>query len=249
MVLAMKNYNPEKMVIIAHRGASSNAPENTLKAFKKAIELKADYIELDLHETKDGELVITHDEDLYRITGKTGLIKNFTLEQLKSLNFGEGEKIPTIQEVIKLIKGKISLNCEIKVKNISKKVIKVLKEYQFIDSVIISSFLHDELLKFQKTEPNLKLASLEPVQYEKKYTWYLKKKMIQFCANNNLFAINPFYPIVDQQFVDLAHNHNIRVFPWTVDLKPSIKKLLKFGVDGIITNDVKKAKAIINQEI
>jgi len=249
MILRMKRYNPEKTVIIAHRGASSIAPENTLKAFKKAIELEADYIELDLHETKDGALVITHDEDLHRITGTTGLIKNFTLEQLKSLNFGEGEKIPTIQEVINLIKGKISLNCEIKVKNISEKVIKVFKKYQFIDSVIISSFLHDELLKFQKNEPNLKLASLEPVQYEKSYTWELKKKMIQFCVDNNLFAINPFYPIVDQQFVDLAHNHNVKVFPWTVDLKPLIKKLLRFSVDGIITNDVSKAKAIINQRI
>lgn len=239
----------EKVLIVAHRGSSSNAPENTLRAFKMAIELEADFIELDIHETKDGELVITHDKDLYRITGKNGLIKDFTLEELKSLNFGEGEKIPTFQEVIELTRGTIYLNCEVKVKNISKKVNDILKKYHFIDSVIVSSFLHNELLKFQKIEPKLKLASLEPTNYAKNYSWDIKKKMIQFCINNNLFAINPFYPLVDQQFVDFAHNHDIKVFPWTVDSKPLIRKLIRFGVDGIITNDISKTKKILNQEI
>ncbi|MFX1376642.1 MAG: glycerophosphodiester phosphodiesterase [Promethearchaeota archaeon] len=235
-------------MIIAHRGASNIAPENTLKAYKKAIELKADFIELDVHETKDGELVITHDENIHRITGKQGHIKDFSLKQLKSLDFGEGEKIPTLQEVIELIRGNIYLNCEIKVENISQKVIELFKKYQIIDAVIVSSFLHNELLKFQKIEPNLKLASLEPTQYEPKYSWDVKKKMIQFCITNNLFAINPFYHLVNQQFVDFAHNNHVKVFPWTVDSKPLIRRLIKLGVDGIITNDISNTKTIINQE-
>jgi len=148
-----------------------------------------------------------------------------------------------------LIKGNIFLNCEIKVKNVSKKVIDIFKKYRFIDSVIVSSFLHDELLKFQKSEPKLKLASLEPTHYEKNYSWGVKKKMVQFCIDNNLFAINPFYQLVNQQFVDFAHNNHIKVFPWTVDSKPSIRKLIRLRVDGIITNNVSKIKGILNQEI
>jgi glycerophosphoryl diester phosphodiesterase len=237
----------EKVLVFAHRGASSIEPENTLKAFKKAIELKADFIELDVHESKDGEIVITHDEDLNRITGQNGFIKDFTLAELKTFDFGEGEKIPTLQEVIELIKGKISLNCEVKVENISRKIVDIFHTYNYLDSVIVSSFLHEELLKFHERESELKIASLEPTQYERNYNWDTKKKMLQFCIDNNFYAINPFYPIVDQQFVDFAHNHNIKVFPWTVDLKPSIRKLIKFGVDGIITNDVNKIQSILNQ--
>jgi glycerophosphoryl diester phosphodiesterase len=235
-------------LIVAHRGANSIAPENTLKAFRKAIELKADYIELDVQETKDGELVIAHDNDLHRITGSDGFIKNLTLKQLKSLNFGEGEKIPTLQEVIELIKGRVHLNCEIKVKNISTKVINLFKKHQITNTVVVSSFLHDELLKIQKIEPKIKLASLEPTKSEKNYNWNVKKKMIQFCIENKLFAINPLYIIVDQQFVDFARRNNIKVFPWTVDSRPSIRKLIKYGVDGIITNDVSKTRSVIEQE-
>ncbi|MFX0029186.1 MAG: glycerophosphodiester phosphodiesterase [Candidatus Hermodarchaeota archaeon] len=232
-------------MIFAHRGANKLAPENTLKAFKKAIELTADFIELDIHVSKDGELVVAHDYDLHRITGKDGYIKDFTLKQLKSLNFGEGEKIPTLQEVIELVKGKINLNCEIKVKGITTKVVNLLREYHIIDEVVVSSFLHNELLKFQKIEPKLKLASLEPLKFKGNYSWDMKKRMIQFCINNNLFGINPHYTIIDQQFVDFAHTNNIKVFPWTVDSKPTIRNLIKFGVDGIITNDISKTKEVI----
>jgi len=218
--------NLKEILIFAHRGANSIAPENTLKAFEKAIELKAEYIELDVQESKDGIIVVSHDEDLNRITGTDSLIKDLTFEELRALNFGEGEKIPTLQEVIELIKGKINLNCEIKVKNISKNVINLFAKYQITDTVIVSSFLHDELLKIQKINPNIKLASLEPTQYEKDYKWDVKKNMIQYCIDNNLFAINPLYFMVDQQFVDFAHDNNIKVFPWTVDSRPSIRNLI-----------------------
>ncbi len=241
----MGYYEGEKIIVFAHRGASKVAPENSMKAFQKAIELNADFIELDVHETKDGVLVIAHDENLFRITGKNGLIKDFTLEELKTLNFGEGERIPTLQETIELIEGKISLNCEIKVDSVSKKVVDLFKEYNVIDSVIVSSFLHEELLKFQKNEPELRLCSLEPSQYRKNYSWPIKKKMIKICIDNNFYAINPYYHIVDQQFVDYAHNHDIKVFPWTVDFKHSIKRLIRFGVDGIITNDIDKVQSIL----
>ena len=236
----------KKFLVFGHRGANSSAPENTLKAFKKAIELKADFIEFDLQRSRDGKLVITHDLDIERLTGEKKKVCDMTLEELKSKDFGEGEKIPTLEDLIKETKGKIGLNCEIIVKGIVNKVVDIIRKYEVIHNTIISSFKHEELLKFQELEPDLKLASLEPTKYLSEYKWDLKKEMVKFCISNNLYAINPFYPLVDQQFVDYAHNYDINVFPWTVDSKPSIRKLMKYGVDGIITNDITRVKDILN---
>ncbi len=234
-----------RTLIIGHRGASVIAPENTLKAFKKAIELKADYIEFDVQETLDGELVIVHDEDIKRITGRDGIISKMTLNELKMLDFGEGEKIPTLKELVKLTKNRIKLNCEIKVEKITEKVIEILREWEILDTTIISSFIHEELLAIQKLEPSIKLASLEPTPGIIKIDWAKKKEMIEYCINNKLYAINPIVMMVDQQFVDFAHANDIKVFPWTVDSRVSIKKLIRLGADGIITNDITKVKDIL----
>lgn len=236
-----------KMIIMGHRGANSIAPENTLKAFQKAIELGADYVEFDVHESKDGELVIIHDEDTFRTTGQKGLIKNMSLKELKALDCGEGEQIPTLKELINLSKGKIGLNCEVKAEGIVNKIIKAFREADIIDSTMISSFLHDELVKAQKIEPKLRIASLEPTGEGGAIDWARKKTMLQFVIKNNFFAINPLYTLVDQKFVDLAHENSVKVYPWTVDSKIGMKKLIKMGVDGIITNDISRAKELLNQ--
>jgi glycerophosphoryl diester phosphodiesterase len=237
----------KNFLIFGHRGANSITPENTMKAFKKAIELKADFIEFDVQITRDKELVITHDLDIERITGEKKNVKDMTLKELKSKDFGEGEKIPTLRELIKETKCKINLNCEIIVEGIANKVLEILKEFNVIKTTIVSSFKHNELLKFQKLEPKLKLASLEPTNYQSEYEWNIRKDMIEFCITHNLYAINPFYPIVDKKFIDFAHKNNVKVFPWTVDSQPTIRKLIKHGVDGIITNDITKLNDILNR--
>ena len=238
----------DEIIIIAHRGASNIAPENTLKAFKKAIELKADFIEFDVLETKDGKIVVCHDEEISRLTGQHGFIRELTLQELKTFDFGEGEKIPSFEELIAITKGKINLNCEVIVKGISNKVIKILKKYDLTDSVIISSFKREELLKLQKIDSTVKLAYLDHNNYERPCSWDKKEEWIQFCIDNQLYAINPFYPLVNQQFVDLAHSNNIKVFPFTVDSGPAMRKLIKLEVDGIITNDVEKVRGLLNRK-
>ena len=234
-----------RILIIGHRGASSDSPENTLKAFEKAIDFKADYIEFDVQETLDGELVIAHDEDIRRITGHDGIISKMALNDLKMLDFGEGEKIPTLEELVKLTKNKIKLNCEIKVQGITEKVIEILRKWDILDTTIVSSFIHEELLAIQKLEPSIKLASLEPTPGTIKIDWVKKKEMIEYCINNKLYAINPIVMMVDQQFIDYAHANDIKVFPWTVDSRVAIKKLIRLGADGIITNDISKVKDIL----
>ncbi|MCK4688094.1 MAG: glycerophosphodiester phosphodiesterase, partial [Candidatus Lokiarchaeota archaeon] len=101
-------------LIIGHRGAYSEALENSIEGFKRAIELKANYIEFDVHQSKDSEIIIMHDTNTIRMTGKNGIIKSMTIKELKQLKLHNGEKIPTLQEVIQVAKGKIKLLCELK---------------------------------------------------------------------------------------------------------------------------------------
>ncbi|MHA1241522.1 MAG: glycerophosphodiester phosphodiesterase, partial [Promethearchaeota archaeon] len=229
-----------KIIIMGHRGASKIAPENTLKAFKEAIRLKADAVEFDAQETVEGEIVIIHDYDTLRTAGTEGIVKQMTLKELKKLNFGNGEQIPTLLELIQLAKGKISLNCEIKVEGIAKKIIHIFQDADILDSTIVSSFLHEELSKIQKIEPQLKLATLVPTEAGKFSDWNYKKKLIDLTSENNYYAINPLYKLADKQFIEYAHEKNIKVFPWTVDSGIAMKKLINMGTDGIITNDISR---------
>ena len=218
-----------------------------MRAFKKAIELGADFIEFDILETKDGIIVVCHDEEISKLTGQYGFIRNLTFEELKAFDFGEGEKIPSFEELIEVTKGKIDLNCEVIVEGISNKVANIIQKYDIIDSVLVSSFKHQELLKFQKINPTIKLAYLEHNDYKTPCPWEIREQWIQFCIDNNLYAINPFYPLIDQQFVELAHDNSIKVFPFTVDSAPAMRKLIKLGVDGLITNDIAKAKTVLSK--
>ncbi len=237
----------EKVLIFAHRGASNLAPENTLKAFKKAIELKADYIEFDVHQSKDGEIVIMHDANTFRTTGHSGIIEKMTLEELKELDCGDDEKIPTLEELVKLAKGKIGLNCEIKAKGIAQKIIEIIKEADLFESTIISSFKQKELLKIKNLEPRLKIASLNPTRTGWILNWFSRKKMIKTAEENKFYAIDPLYLVVNKKFIDKAHEKNIKVFPWTVDSITAIENLIKKGVDGIITNNISRAKEVLNK--
>ncbi|MHA1985700.1 MAG: glycerophosphodiester phosphodiesterase [Promethearchaeota archaeon] len=237
----------KKILIFGHRGASNIAPENTLKAFNKAIELKADYIEFDVHQSKDGEIVIMHDGNTLRTTGHFGLIKNMTLSELKELDCGEGETILTLQELIKIAKGRIGFNCEIKDRGFAEKIIKILNEADIIEKTIVSSFKHDILLKIRELDSRIKLASLEPTRTGWILSWFLRKKMIDFAVKNKFYAIHPFYKLVNFKLVQKAQKNNIKVFPWTVNSDSAIKRLIQLGVDGIITNEISKAQEILNQ--
>ena len=239
--------NKEKILIIAHRGASNLAPENTLKAFKKAIELNADLIEFDVHQSKDGEIVIMHDSNTFRTTGHLGLIKDMTLEELKNLDCGDGEAIPTLEELIELTKGKIGLNCEIKTKGIAQKIVQTFREADLFESTIISSFNHNELLKIKKLEPQLKIATLDPTRTGWIINWFSRKNMIKKASSNKFYGINPLYLIVKKKFVDKAHEENLKVFPWTVDSVSSIENLIRMGVDGIISNNISRVQEVLNK--
>ncbi len=232
------------ILVIGHKGANAIAPENTLMAFKKAIELKADMVEFDIYKTKDGEIVIIHDSDTLSITGVHGLIKDMTLEEIKKLDAGEGEKIPTLLELIKIAKEKVCLQIEIKTSGLLEKLIKIMKEENLVNTSIVSSFAFGELVKLKKLEPKIKLGVLLSTDLVR--VPQIKRKILK-AADKKFYSIHPNYNIADKEIVDFAHKNNLKVNVWTVNDKDVMERLIELGVDGIITDDISMANELLGR--
>ncbi|MHA1617371.1 MAG: glycerophosphodiester phosphodiesterase [Candidatus Njordarchaeales archaeon] len=213
---------------IAHRGASKLAPENTLKSFKKAIELGADMIELDVRLTKDRKVVVIHDADISRTSNGSGPVRSYTLEELRKFDFGDGERIPTLEEALELARDKVLVNVEIKEPDMVREVVEVIKKTGMVNQVIVSSFIHPILPMIKKLEPSIKTAILF-VCYPVNVVRLARDAMADF--------INPYHEAVEEMMVNAARSAGLGILPWTVDDEESMKKLIRLGVDGVITND------------
>ena len=226
--------------IWAHRGASQDAPENTMEAFKLAIAQNVDGIETDVHLTRDGVVVIMHDETLDRTTDHKGCIKDLTYEQLCEVNANNHREdygfchIPRLEELLELVKEHhLELNIELKTdvyayKGIEAKVVALVKEYGVEEQVIYSSFNHYSLMCLRQIEPQSKIGLLymEGLYEPWKYATCLK-------AN----ALHPYYPCLRiPDYVLHSHASKIAVHPWTVNDIDTAKNLIELGVDAIITN-------------
>jgi len=229
-----------KTMIQAHRGASAYCPENTLEAFSKAIEQGADCIELDVHLTKDGSIVVAHDERLERVSNGTGYINDYTLEELKSLDFGKlfpGTvcRIPTLSEVFSLIKPlALAVNIELKTTErlypgLCGKLAALVDEFGMGERILYSSFNHYSLQEIKQIAPGAKTGLLYQLGMVDPWVY----------ANYvGADAIHPHYYVIAAlpETVKLCHENGIMVNVWTVDDSEAIKLMLKSGVDGIITN-------------
>jgi len=228
-----------KTEVIAHRGFSGIAPENTLIAFKKAIEIGADYIELDVHQTKDSVLVIIHDYSIDRTcsNNRKGKIVEFNFTALQNVRVGysekfgnkyETEKIPTLRESLQLAKGNIKVCVELKVIGIENKVIELINELDMVNQVIIFSFDEKALLKIRKINNKIHTLLLKD---------YATLKTLDFIKENDVNAIGVGYNTkVNRDFIEYAHKKNVKVFKWTVNNKQKMKELIDLNIDGIITN-------------
>jgi len=230
-----------KTLIYAHRGASSVCPENTIESFSLAVEQKADAIELDVHLTKDGEIVVAHDSKLERVSDGTGHINDYTLKELRSFNFGklfpEGPvcRIPLMAEVFALIKtSALTINIELKTtelqyRELPEKLISLAKEYSMGERIIYSSFNHYSLRQIKNIDPCAKTGLL--YQFGMVDPWV-------YADYVNACAIHPHYRVIAEmpEIVTLCHKNGIMVNVWTVDDPQIIGQMLQNGVDGIISN-------------
>ncbi len=226
--------------VIAHRGASADAPENTLAAFQLALEYGADGIELDVMLSLDGQLVVIHDDTVDRTTDGSGRVRDMTLKELQAFNAGNGQKIPSLSEVFDLFGGKFQINIELK--NYSSffdplpiKVAELVKEYGFEDFVLISSFNPFNLPRFRRRLPEVKLGLLTQPDQAQRWLW----RFIRYDA------LHPYFNDVDETLVLALHARNRQVNVWTVDEPDEIRRLAALGVDSIITNVPKSAREIL----
>lgn len=238
-----------KTIVYAHRGASGSAPENTMAAFKKAVEMGSHGIECDVQMTKDGRLVICHDEQLDRTTNSKGLIKDKTFEELKSLDAGswfgkgyEGQRIPLLEELLDLVKKSgIYINIELKngivlYEGMEELVISMVKDFGLQDKTILSSFNHYSLFEVKQKHPEIFTGAL---YMEGLYhPWEYLKSISCDCAH-------PFYMAIKPEIAKGLIEQGYSINTFTVDDPNTAAMLIKAGVEGIITNHPERILEII----
>jgi glycerophosphoryl diester phosphodiesterase len=216
-----------KQIVIGHRGASGMAPENTLLAFQLAYELGAHMIETDVQKTEDGVLVCLHDYEVDHTTNGTGAVAELTFREIRTLDAGKGAKIPTLDEVLDFVRGKMKINIELKITEIEKEVLSAVREREMVSDVIISSFYHGTLIATKTLDDRIFTAILETK---------LREEIISYVIELEANALNPNHEYITPDIIVQAHSRDIQVFPWTVNDSTQIQTLYEMGVDGVITD-------------
>ena len=221
------------MLIIGHRGAAELAPENTLKSIQAAIESNVDMVEIDISVCKTGETLLMHDDKIDRCTDGTGYIADLSFDFLRKLNAGEGELIPTLQEVINIIDGRLPLNIEIKGKGSSDEVAQIIlneidNKGRSSDDFLVSSFDHSELVCFKKLCPGIRISpiiSCHPVT------------LAALAEDMGAWSLNMKREYVSREIVEDAHKRGIKVLIFTINHPEELSKMEKLNVDGVFTNN------------
>ncbi|OGP09062.1 MAG: hypothetical protein A2048_06725 [Deltaproteobacteria bacterium GWA2_45_12] len=240
-----------KPFILAHRGASGYAPENTMKAFALAETLGADGVELDVFLTTDGHVIITHDEELFRLTGQKLITQKQNLKTLKTLDFGEGEKIPTLAYFFDAFGKKFSvINVEIKstglrTNGIEQAVLKLIKDFKMIEQVYISSFNPLHLIRFKKMAPEIKRGYLIwPKNRTTQQNFWIAR------ANPQTMNLPLFW--LKQSHLEQFGKLERRTWLWDVDnkdsIKPELTPWLSKSLGAIITNYPDRLRALLHSQ-
>lgn len=229
---------------VAHRGASGYAPENTIAAFDKGVEMKADFIEIDVQRSMDGELVIIHDTTVDRTTDGTGKVKDLTFEQIRSLDAGswkgeqfKGEKIPTFDEILDRYHGKVGILIELKAPElypgieaqVAQELIERNLDKPQNEKIIIQSFNFESMKLTNELLPKVPIGVLTS---NKAHT--TEQALKEFTTYADYF--NPSYGIVTKELVDQVHSLGMKIQSWTVRSHEAAQFLLEMNVDGIITD-------------
>lgn len=216
---------------IAHRGASGLKPENTLSAFRKALDFNIDMIECDARALKGGEVVIIHDRKVNRTTNGKGKIGRMTFGDIKSLEISRGEKIPTLDEVLDLVNRRVKVNIEIKgryaVEPVASIIEKWLKKGWKPEDFLVSSFNYSTLKRFKSFHPEIKLA----LNSSKKS--FLKLKLAE---RLQAFSVNLKFKAANHNFIKKAQKRGLKVLVWTVNEEKDIERAKSMKVDGIFSD-------------
>lgn len=216
-----------KILRIGHRGAAGHAPENTLGSIQKAIAFGCDLVEVDVRRTKDGQLLLLHDERVDRTTNGKGAIAEMTLKDLRMLDAGGGQWIPTLEETLQTANGRVGLILELKAKGLAEEVCCIVHASGFTGPIIYASFLHDELQHIHQAERGVS-------------TMVLFKRLPQdpVAAGTSLRAtcVGLRFDKATKPLLKAFHKAGLVVFTYTVNKPSDIQRVRALGVDGIVSD-------------
>jgi glycerophosphoryl diester phosphodiesterase len=246
---------PAGLVIIAHRGSSGDAPENTLAAFRRAVQAGADMIELDVRMTHDGFLVVIHDRRVVRMTGSKGRVGGLILSDLRQLDFGRrfgheftGEKIPTLVEVFRAVPTRVGINIEVKtdgdrvrIRAIAQELCRLLGTEPGGRRIIVSSFDHRFLRVFHAGCPGVPLGTLYMTVRD------FGRSPSVLCHRTGASTFICSRSQIRLRAVQDAHRHGITVFVYGVERARQAAAMVRYGVDGVMTNHPARIRRALEQ--
>ena len=247
----MRRPNVGRPLIFAHRGASKAAPENTLPAFEAAIRLGADGVELDVQYSSDGALVIFHNDTLEKTSDGTGRVTAHTLEDLRALDAGSwfdptfaGTRIPTLDETLDLLKGRLLINIELKVlealrSGLATDAVKAIRAHGMADQVVISSFNPFALRQAKGAGSEIECALLLAHDLPGWMRWGVTRRY------SRADGLHPDFAMVDEAYITRARKLGMPVRVWTVDDEADMRRLIALSVDSIITDVPDRLAAIM----
>ncbi len=240
--------NPKsKILAMGHRGASGLAPENTIAALETAIRYQADFCEIDAQQTRDGEVVLLHDYSVSRTTNGSGKIWNLEWKDAALLDAGswfgrsfKSERIPTLKQAIQTVRGRMKLNVEIKLHpkqiDLPRKVVEIIEEENFVDECMVTSFDKEAIRQIRKLNPGVT-------------TGLITRSGIPSNLENSLFRLSVCHAsIVDRELVSHLRGKQKQIVVWTVNRIANMKRFIKMGVDGIITDRPDRLQKVLNSE-
>lgn len=212
------------VVITAHRGAGYLEPENTLRALQRALELGVDQIEIDAQLTRDGHLILMHDPTVDRTTNGIGKVEDLTLEEIRQLDAGLGERVPTLAEALELVCGRAILQIELKGAGTALPVVRTVEAAGRERDVILTSFVHQWLIQTRQLNPRISTGAL----------WgRLPSDAVQQTRRIGAQALHVWYEHIDHRLVAEAHEQGLLVRAWNPNQPEEMRRLIELGVDAI----------------
>jgi glycerophosphoryl diester phosphodiesterase len=214
------------VLVIGHRGACTEAFENTLRSFELAADAGADMVEFDIYKTIDNHVVVLHDPTTIRISDQNIRVKKSTLEQVREVTLKDGSKIPTLEEVFAQFKGKLYFQVEICQSRMVTEVFALIDKYDVYNQCLLSSFIHNQLPKYKRSQNPVPIALLNDVS----------DHVIKDSLEMGLDGIHLTHNLITPELVNDAHENNLFVNAYTVDKPEDWERVITCGVDGIITD-------------
>jgi glycerophosphoryl diester phosphodiesterase len=229
--------------IIAHRGAAGKAPENTMAAIRQAIADDADWVEIDVQETSDGEIIVIHDSDFMKLAGVSQKVWELSLEEIRKIDVGSwfsaqfnNERVPTLKEILEEVRGKARVFIELKYyghdQQLEQKVVDIVEQAGMIDTIAIMSLKYDGIQKLRSLRPDWNIGLLSATAIGN-----LTTLDVDFLAVNSAMAT--------ASFIKAAHSVGKQILVWTINDRLSMSRYISLGVDGIITDEPELARTVL----